>query len=86
MCSAIFLSFQVHVFCVYWSHYTSSTPDVQHPQLWRNLGSVIRREVKAAHVYGMAVMYLYVTPRQMSRCFITLSVHCRDYNNPWIWK
>lgn len=46
----------------------------------------IRREVKAAHVYGMALMYLYVTSRQMSRCFITLSVRYKDDNNTWIWK
>ena len=68
------------------SHSASSSPDVQHPQLWRSLCSVIRGEVKAAHVYAMTGMYLYVTQRQMSRCFITLSVHYQDYNNTWIWK
>lgn len=64
----------------------SSPPDVQHAQLWRSLCFAIRREVKAAHVYGVAVMYLYVTQRQMSRCFITLSLHNQDCNNTWIWK
>lgn len=48
-------------------------PTILHPQLWRNNCFVIRSEVKADHVYGTAGVYLYVTPRQMSRCFITLS-------------
>lgn len=50
---------------------------------WRSRRSAIRREVKAAHVCVMAVMYLCVTQRQMSRCFITLSVQRQDYNGTW---
>lgn len=58
-----------------WRHSMSSSPDVKRAQLWRGRCLAIRGEVKAAHVYGVAVMYLFVTQRQMSRCFITLSLH-----------
>lgn len=53
----------------------SFAPDVQHSQLKGSLCFVMGREVREAHVYGMVLMYLYVTSRQMSRCFITLYIH-----------